>query len=267
MDTAKEQIIKKVNESKYCSREGSFGFRVAKLIRDGEFAEVLDSAGVTHLLNEGPGKKIKANNLTALMNPLQREDIVKVKIVGKGRNKRKYWFPAWINKKRVENEISSLGFSEHKIFFVTGSNAWTDYNENFPKIINALKGDLCIVDPLYGNGTFSTLAKFGKKRNVQFLSATLGNDEQNNTTDFNINLKKFKSQFKNIKLKKYDKFWELHDRYIIADNALVVIGHGIKDFGGKESFVIFLPRETVSNFLPNLKSIFKKRWGQSKDIK
>ena len=201
------------------------------------------------------------------MEPLLNEEIIGIKIFGKGRNKKKYWFPGWVDKKKIENEISLRGFQSNKILFVTGADAWTDSNESFPKIIDALNGDLCVVDKFYGNGTFSILTKFGKKRKVRFLSAVLGDEEQKNKADFDSNLRKFKGQFKNIKLKKYDKFWELHDRYIIANNALVVIGYGIKDFGNKESFVIFLPKNEVAKFLPILKSIFEKRWKQSSDIK
>ncbi|MDP2947369.1 MAG: hypothetical protein Q8N88_04600 [Nanoarchaeota archaeon] len=266
MVNKKKLVLQKINESRFIKQRGSFPFRVCKLITNGDFNKVIHSAGLADLLNEGPGKKVKTNRLASAMEPLLDEEIIKVKIFGRGRNRRKYWFPAWIDKQEVEDEILLPGFSENKTLFITGANAWTDSNENFPKIISALNGDLCVVDQFYGNGTFSTLAKFGKERKVKFLSAKLGDEEQRNIADFNINLKKFKSQFKNIKLKKYRKFWELHDRYIIADNALVVVGYGIKDFGGKESFVIFLPKKEVADFLPILKRIFEKRWRQSNDI-
>lgn len=266
MIPTKRQILDKISKSEHFARREAFSFRVCKLMRDGEFDTALQSAQLTHLLNEGPGKKIKPNNLTALMEPLLREDIVKIKLVGKGRNKKKYWFPAWIDKKKIENNTSLSGFLESKTLFVSGSNAWTDSNKTLPKIIAALKGNLCIVDPYYGNGTFHTLEKFGKTRKVRFLSAQLGSDEQKKITNFNINLKQFKREFRNIQLKKYNNFWELHDRYIIADNALVVVGYGIKDFGDKESFVVFLPKKEVSNFLPFLKSVFEKRWKQSSYI-
>ena len=129
-----------------------------------------------------------------------------------------------------------------------------------------LKGDLCIVDPFYGNGTFYVLEKFGKKRKIRFLTCNLGNQEQSNLSNFKINLGRFKKEFKNIEMKKYDKFYELHDRYIIADNALVIIGHGIKDLADKESFVIFLPEEIVANFLPVVKKTFEERWKKSNNL-
>lgn len=266
MAITKKQIFQKINRSKFIKQRESFSFRVCKLIMNREFDNVINSAELVSLLNEGPGKKIKISRLTSAMKPLLKEEIIKVKNVGRIGNKKKCWFPAWIDKQGVEKEILFPGFLENKTFFVTGTNAWTDYNENFPKIISALKGDICIVDPFYGNGTFSMLAKFGKERKIRFLSANLGYEEQKNITEFDVNLKKFKSQFINIKLKKYEKSWELHDRYILADNALVIVGHGIKDFGNKESFVVFLPKKEVQKFLPILKGIFERRWKKSIDI-
>lgn len=156
--------------------------------------------------------------------------------------------------------------SPNKVLFFTGKAAWTDPNKNFPKIIELLKGDLCIVDPYYGNGTFFVLDKFGKNRKIRFLSERLGNEELNNITIFDNNLKRFKKEFKNIELKRCNKKYELHDRYIIADNGLVVIGHGLKDLAEKESFVIFLPEKLVRTFLPTLKAIFEARWKTASNV-
>ncbi|GAH52863.1 unnamed protein product, partial [marine sediment metagenome] len=75
------------------TQKGRFAFKVCKLIKDGEFDRVFSSSQLVDLLNEGPGKNVKAGNLTALMNPLLDADIVKVLIRGRGGNKRKYWRP------------------------------------------------------------------------------------------------------------------------------------------------------------------------------
>ncbi|HEX7320328.1 MAG TPA: hypothetical protein VF399_08225 [bacterium] len=251
---------------KFLTNKRSFAYRVCKLLKDGDFFQILSSQELTHLLNEGAGKKIKVNCLTALMEPLLKEDIIKIKILGKGRNKRKFWFPGWIDKQKVGQEIVSSSTSEEVLFF-TGKDSWTDPNKNFPKIIDLLKGNLCIVDPFYGNGTFYVLEKFGKNRKIRFLSCRPGTEEQGNITKFGINLKRFRKEFKNIAMRKYDKPYELHDRYIIADNALIIVGHGIKDLADKESFVVFLPRKLVTKFLPVLKKSFEERWGKSQNLK
>jgi hypothetical protein len=163
----------------------------------------------------------------------------------------------------VQNTCTSPG---NNVLFFTGKKSWSDPNKNFPRIIKMLKGNLCIVDPFYGNGTFYVLDKFGRDRRIRFLTCELGAEEQANMTKFDINLKRFRREFKNIEMRKYGKRYELHDRYIIADNAIVIVGHGIKDLADKESFVIFLPRELVVNFLPVLKKTFEERWKKSNNI-
>lgn len=258
-------IILKTCE-KYLSKKGSFSYRVCKLLRDGDFNDVLSSQELTHLLNEGAGKKIKVSNVSALMQPLLNDDIIKIKIIDEGRHKRKYWFPGFIDKKYAEEKITAPSAVENVLFF-TGKDSWTDPNKNFQKVIELLKGDLCIVDPFYGNGTFYALEKFGKYRKIRFLSCKLGNEEQNNITKFEINLKRFRKEFKNIEMRKYDKYYELHDRYIIADNGLVIVGHGIKDLADKESFVVFLSKALVKKFLPVLKKVFEERWKKANNLK
>jgi len=262
--TAKNLILDKCK--KFLAKKGSFSYRVCKLLNDGDFNDVISSHELSHLLNEGAGEKIKVSNLSALMEPLLEEEIVRIKIIRKGRKKEKFWFPAFIDKKKAEQKIVAPSFVKDVSFF-TGKDSWTDPNKNFPKVIELIKGDLCIVDPFYGNGTFYVLEKFGKNRKIRFLSCKLGDEEQRNITKFDINLKRFRKEFKNIEMRKYDKYYELHDRYIIADNGLVIVGHGIKDLADKESFVVFLPKAFVAKFLPILKKVFEERWKKSNNLK
>ncbi len=167
-------------------------------------------------------------------------------------------------RKALKNKIGEIG--KDQIQFFSGKTPWSDFNKNFPKIISMLVGEICIVDPYYGNGTLLTLEKFGKVKKIRFLTSQLGTAEQNTISKFNAELKRFKAEFNNIAIRKYADVGELHDRYIISDNAIVVIGHGIKDIGTKESFCIFIPKAAVGNFLPNLKNTFEKRWAASTAI-
>jgi len=248
---------------KFLAKNGTVTYRVCKLLKDGDFETLVSSHELAHMLNEGSGKKIKANNLTALMEPLLKEDVVKVKIAGKGRNKRKFWYPGWLGRKDLDKLVLKDG--SNTLFF-TGSEAWSDPNKNFPKMIEILEGDLCIVDPFFGIGTFYVLEKFGKNRKIRFLTSNLGREEQNDLTKFQTHLRKFRKEFKKIEIKKHRGF-DLHDRYIIADNALVVVGHGFKDMAeDRESFVVFLPKILVTKFLPSLKQKFEERWKKSDNL-
>ncbi len=112
------------NCDKFLSSRNSFAYRVCKSIKDGEFSEVLSSEDLTALLNEGAGKHVKLTNLTASMQPLLKQDIVKVKLIGKGRNRRKYWFPGWLSKKHAESILADTSCLPKKLFSVKLMNAF-----------------------------------------------------------------------------------------------------------------------------------------------
>lgn len=109
----KKTVLKKCESF---SKKGSFSYRVCKLLKEGEFSGVFSSPELTHSLNEGAGKKIKVNNLTALMGTLLNDDIVRVKILGKGKNKRKFWFPGWMDKSTIEFKLTGKSSNPEEIF-------------------------------------------------------------------------------------------------------------------------------------------------------
>lgn len=109
----KKTILRKCEKF---SKKGSFGYRVCKLLKEEEFSGILSSQELTHILNEGAGKKVKVNNLTSLMMPLLNEDIVRVKILGKGKDKRKFWFPGWMDKKKVGFNLTGKTSNPEEIF-------------------------------------------------------------------------------------------------------------------------------------------------------
>ena len=47
---------------------------------------------------------------------------------------------------------------------------------------------------------------------------------------------------------------------------LVWIGHGIKDFGDKECFLIGIPIREVNKIIDNLKTKFEERWIKSQNL-
>lgn len=148
-----------------------------------------------------------------------------------------------------------------KIHFVNGANAWSSTNKNLPILIKKLDQEIMIVDPYYGLGTLYTLEKISENKKIRFLTSKLGSDE--NDDKFKKEFLKFKNEFRNIQIKKYDKFYELHDRYILSSNGLIIIGHGLKDLGSKESFIIALFDDEIKSFISNLIQSFENKWNKS----
>jgi len=156
----------------------------------------------------------------------------------------------WIQKYNPSTDIRGL-------FYITGKTPWTDRNDKFVKFLQQLEGDILIVDPYYGLDTFHILTKF-PKHNIKFMTSQLGRDEKDEIIKKEIS--RFKKEFKNIKIRVYPKFYELHDRYIISKNYFVIIGHGLKDLGNKECFLIAIPKKDVQEITKVLEEKFITRW-------
>jgi hypothetical protein len=96
-------------------------------------------------------------------------------------------------------------------------------------VVSKLKGkELKISDPYYGLNTLNTIEEIVRaNKKVKFISYK----STESITKFNRELAYLQKHYpKMIEVRIFPKN-ELHDRYIIADDALVIVGHGIKDVG------------------------------------
>ena len=75
-------------------------------------------------------------------------------------------------------------------------------------------------------------------------------------------LKDFKSENPDMEFRDYPSA-DLHDRDIISLSSLVILGHSIKDLGGKESFAIVLSEKISGSLIEALSESFDRRWQQS----
>lgn len=154
--------------------------------------------------------------------------------------------------------LEFIGNSKNlKMVFIEKSTPHTA-RKKIEEIISQTKGEIKIVDRYYGQKSLDTIQKFGKTRTVKFLTADSGIGE--NEQKFSRDLVHFTKEFKNVFVKKITDGKELHDRYIITKDSLILLGHGIKDIGGTESFVIFFKGSEVSDIKSMLESKFNQRW-------
>ena len=118
-----------------------------------------------------------------------------------------------------------------------------------------------IVDPYCGERTLDILGNV-KNRVVKFITR-VENLREKNKKRFLRELKDFKSEHPEIEFKNYPHK-DIHDRYIISSELLVILGHSIKDLGAKESFAIILNKDMNKNIVEALIENFNRRWKQSK---
>ncbi|MDD5494224.1 MAG: hypothetical protein PHG36_06105 [Dehalococcoidia bacterium] len=128
-------------------------------------------------------------------------------------------------------------------------------------IFSNLKGDLRILDPYCGVRTLDVLRGI-KNKTVKFLTNV---DHQNKKAieQFLRELQDFKSENQNIEFRNYP-YTDIHDRYVLSPNHLVILGHSIKDLGSKESFAIVLANSANQNIVDAVSENFNSRWQKSK---
>ena len=129
-------------------------------------------------------------------------------------------------------------------------------------IIN-LKGELKIVDPYLGERTLDVLSNV--KNDIKFLTR-LSLIKTSQQKKIKREYSDYRAEHKNIEIRDYNNN-DLHDRYIISDDHLVLLGHSFKDLGNKESFAVILNKNDNINIYDAMLENFNRRWKKSIIIK
>jgi len=161
-----------------------------------------------------------------------------------------------ISEKGIGYLQNKYAISGIKALVVDGSKPWTDRHLTLPEIASELKGRICVVDKFYGSSSLAILHHFKHGRPLQFLTGKTNE----NATAFSRELRDFQKEVPSLQARLYSAHHDLHDRYIISDNAIVIVGHGIKDIGSKESFLVLLKGDTTADLRKTLLEKFDSRW-------
>jgi len=71
-----------------------------------------------------------------------------------------------------------------------------------------------------------------------------------------------KAEVNNIEIRDYPHS-DIHDRYIISDSEVAIIGHSLKDFGSKETTAVILSEKNNKDIYSSIKSNFNNKWDSS----
>ena len=126
------------------------------------------------------------------------------------------------------------------------------------KVLTQLSGNIQICDPYIGPRIFDILLNVEKNVKIRILTATI---EDKPIGNFIRTFNDFKKEGYDIEIRKYDKS-KIHDRYIIDNNCMWIVGHSLKDLGNKECFIF----ETGKDLRDAVSSIFNRRWKISYNI-
>ncbi|MGD1096209.1 MAG: hypothetical protein ABSB35_29980, partial [Bryobacteraceae bacterium] len=130
------------------------------------------------------------------------------------------------------------------------------------KLFQELQGELCICDPYYGIGSLLRLSELAHCNPIRFLTQRADSKER---SFIGKALKDFTSQHTHVEFRQYTAN-DLHDRYLLTASEIVILGHGLKDIGGKESFVIRLNKDTCGDVIDTESRSFDSRWSAATQL-
>lgn len=169
-----------------------------------------------------------------------------------------------INELSVTGESSQSKQNSNKedtsinLYYFESNKPYTSKKILSRQILETIKGEVKFVDPYCGDRTLDLLKSI-KNNPIKILTNTknLRNNERqflNDLSDFRI-----ENSSMNFEIRNYISR-DLHDRYIITPDCLILIGHSIKDLGKKESFAIKLDKNMNETVYNDLNDNFDTRW-------
>jgi len=124
------------------------------------------------------------------------------------------------------------------------------------EILSSLKGMIRICDPYYGVRTLDSLDYVPKSCAVRFLTVKTNESAR----QISGALKDFKREKPNVEFRIAADPSQLHDRYVLTPDQIILVGHGLKDIGGKESFLVQIDTHLAKGIITRTINDFDLRW-------
>jgi hypothetical protein len=161
--------------------------------------------------------------------------------------------------RRVAEEVLAAGALE--FLYVEGNRPRTARRE-LAEVMGGLNGIVRICDPYYGVRSLDSLELIPNRCLVRFLTGKTNEG----ATKLAGPLKDFKRERPNVELRVAARPQELHDRFVLSHEKILLVGHGLKDIGAKESFVVALPRSFAPDLLDNVECSFDQKWANGSPL-
>jgi hypothetical protein len=144
------------------------------------------------------------------------------------------------------------------VFFVEAGKPRTAHT-GLVSMFQTLRGSLRIADPYYGTGSLLRLDSLIHCSPIMFLTQ---NADRNERPFLARAVTEFQTQHPQLTVRR-DASGTLHDRYILSEDELILLGHGLKDVGNKDSFAIRIPKSMAEELLKTVRDTFDAKWSQS----
>jgi len=140
------------------------------------------------------------------------------------------------------------------VWFVENGQPRTQ-RKQLADLLATLTGDAIVCDPFFGPGVLSAMQNLEGCSSVRCLTGNL----QGGKATVDQQVKEFRNDFPQMEFR-YRAGGALHDRYVATISKIMIIGHGLKDFGKRESFVVVLDEQHAEDTIKTVMSTFEAHW-------
>ncbi|MBF4768343.1 hypothetical protein ISU10_11250 [Nocardioides agariphilus] len=150
--------------------------------------------------------------------------------------------PKAVSKKRINGKfyfqimkagVEALGTTTQSVVFVDPAQALTHIRQ-VEDLFRGLKGVVCVCDPYVDGRTLDYLAECGDATGIRLLTANISKPGP-----MRRDLRAFAQQHGALPIEvRQAAQGTLHDRYIVDDDGLLIIGTSLNSFSRKQSFVV-----------------------------
>ena len=146
-----------------------------------------------------------------------------------------------------------VGTPHSDVWLVKGGKPYS-VQKPLANVLKTLRGDVCVCDPYFGPGVLDALVALKDCDSVRCLTREFGNGGKPVAEE---QIKIFRKDHPAAEFR-VSNSGDLRDRYVLAETRLLLLGHGLRDFGNKESFVIVLDEEFTP--IKTVKDAFETHW-------
>lgn len=172
----------------------------------------------------------------------------------------------FVHKNEKTNEFKLMKKGRDDLYLVQSKNPGVYYIEPgkpfsakvvlFNKILSEMKNKVWICDTHIGIRLLDILHTLDPGIDIRMMAIQVHSKDI-----FKRSLADFRTEHPSTEVREAPP-GEVHDRYVISDSGMWLVGHSLKDLGSKESFIV-----RVGDDLRNsMESIFEERWSRSKPV-
>ena len=135
----------------------------------------------------------------------------------------------------------------------------SDARASLDTILAELRGEVAVCDPYYGRSSLARLANLVSCNCIQFLTQKPDDKEK---SFIDVRFTEFQKDYSHFIIRRATGP-ELHDRYVLTADEMILLGHGLKDIGKKDSFILRLHRNALGDMFNGAWQLFRDRWASA----